>query len=379
MPNPRFQCALLVCLLSLGSTALPTAARAEGPDPSVDEILNGGTERLHRLADSTPAQVLDQLAIEAPTRCDRYRSTEALERRAKRWTFAVQLLGRTHPDFVYGWATGTEPPPDRVLEEVRTMRNCMLDALFRAASRPDSDLTVELELENGHIRSPDRARQWAASYRERPRRRERMREAVTKSMYRPVSDQTAIWQRKVRFHGAAFDAISEVAADRCHLDAGDPWIPEARRHERCWRRRLTPQGRGREILTVSAPPGLSRHHWGSEIDLFGVTRKAFRPGGPRHDEYRWMKRRAADWGFFQVYGPGAESYSDERWHWSYAPIAGALMEFAVEHREPLRRRLDAIWRRIERRHNRQFPTELSFGYVRDHWERYLVGISAPPW
>jgi len=379
MPTRPLHRAILACLLVVVCGALPSLARAEGPAPAVDEILNGGTEQLHQMADSAPAGVLAQLGIEVPTDCELYRSDGALDRRAEHWTFAVRMLGRTHPDYVYGWVTGAEPPPDRVLEEVRTMRNCMLDALFKEASRRDSELTVELELEHGGaIRSPARARRWAETYGERPQRREQMREAVTRSMHRPVSDQTAIWQRKVRFEGAAFDAISDVAAKRCNLDAGDPWIPEASRHERCWRS-LTPTGRGREILSASAAPGLSRHHWGSEVDLFGVTREAFRRGERRHDEYRWMRRRAGDWGFFQVYGPDADAYADERWHWSYGPIAGALMDFAVEHRDRLRQHLDALWQRIERRHNRQFRTKLSFDYVRDHLERYLVGISAPPW
>jgi len=74
----------------------------------------------------------------------------------------------------------------------------------------------------------------------------------------------------------------------------------------------------------------------------------------------------------------AESYPPERWHWSYEPIAAALTSFARDNRAAIERELDEIWSHIERRHNREYPTELSFDYPRRNWQRYLFSTSNPP-
>lgn len=82
--------------------------------------------------------------------------------------------------------------------------------------------------------------------------------------------------------------------------------------------------RAKEILKFSSMPGTSRHHWGTDIDINSLNNYYFETGkGAR--EYKWLVENAAEFGFCQPYIPknGARTtgYEEEKWHWSYMPIA----------------------------------------------------------
>ena len=94
-----------------------------------------------------------------------------------------------------------------------------------------------------------------------------------------------------------------------------------------------PVARARRILRWSSMPGSSRHHWGTDIDLNNLNNDYFESGeGLR--EYQWLAANAAAFGFCQPYspkgGPGerAHGYNEEKWHWSYLPVAQSLTELA---------------------------------------------------
>lgn len=80
-----------------------------------------------------------------------------------------------------------------------------------------------------------------------------------------------------------------------------------------------------EILLKCAMPSTSRHHWGTDIDIF------YRSGNEYFDtlegkkQYHWMKKNAHKFGFHQVYTDKKKTqrsgYEEEKWHWSYIPIA----------------------------------------------------------
>lgn len=89
------------------------------------------------------------------------------------------------------------------------------------------------------------------------------------------------------------------------------------------------------ILRWSALPGASRHHWGTDLDVFDAAAKPdgyeielipeeVNSGGmfgPMHD---WLDDRiAADtaYGFFRPYEWDQNGVAPERWHLSYAPVA----------------------------------------------------------
>ena len=92
------------------------------------------------------------------------------------------------------------------------------------------------------------------------------------------------------------------------------------------------------ILRWSALPGASRHHWGTDLDVFDA---AARPTGYDIElvpnEYdgdglftplsRWFDGRIANgtsFGFFRPYDRDRNGVAPERWHLSYGPLAGAF-------------------------------------------------------
>ncbi|MGH6754580.1 MAG: D-alanyl-D-alanine carboxypeptidase family protein, partial [Bradyrhizobium sp.] len=89
-----------------------------------------------------------------------------------------------------------------------------------------------------------------------------------------------------------------------------------------------PKKRALKILEFSSMPGTSRHHWGTDFDLNDLTNTYFASGKGKtiHD---WLTAHGPEYGFCQVYSPkGAgrpNGYNEERWHWSYIPVASAYL------------------------------------------------------
>lgn len=93
-----------------------------------------------------------------------------------------------------------------------------------------------------------------------------------------------------------------------------------------------PADRARAILRYSSMPGTSRHHWGTDIDLNALNNEYFKAGEGKK-VYDWLTAHGATYGFCQPYSPkGPErprGYEEERWHWSFLPIATRLTDYAV--------------------------------------------------
>lgn len=89
--------------------------------------------------------------------------------------------------------------------------------------------------------------------------------------------------------------------------------------------------RALKILEYSSMPGTSRHHWGTDIDLNNFENEYFSKGEGLKI-YNWLVQHAADYGFCQVYTEKNENrpngYNEEKWHWSYLPIAHQLTALA---------------------------------------------------
>ncbi|MCE9678770.1 M15 family metallopeptidase [Shewanella sp. AS1] len=85
------------------------------------------------------------------------------------------------------------------------------------------------------------------------------------------------------------------------------------------------------ILLWSALPGISRHHWGTDIDLFDANQinqsqlrlvaQEYAPGGPCHAMYLWLQHHGKEFGFYFPYQAGLSAVSPEPWHLSYYPKA----------------------------------------------------------
>ena len=85
--------------------------------------------------------------------------------------------------------------------------------------------------------------------------------------------------------------------------------------------------KARDILTYSAMPGASRHHWGTDIDFNSFENEWFERGEGAK-VYAWLTANAEEYGFHQIYDDkttGRKGYELERWHWSYLPSAGPML------------------------------------------------------
>jgi LAS superfamily LD-carboxypeptidase LdcB len=89
------------------------------------------------------------------------------------------------------------------------------------------------------------------------------------------------------------------------------------------------------ILRWSALPGASRHHWGTDLDVYDLAAlpegyeielvpEEVDAGGMFGPLHEWLDGRiAADsaFGFFRPYDEDRRGVAPERWHLSYAPAA----------------------------------------------------------
>lgn len=88
------------------------------------------------------------------------------------------------------------------------------------------------------------------------------------------------------------------------------------------------------ILRWSALPGASRHHWGTDIDVYDAARmpadyqlqltlEETQGDGPFAEFHHWLSQELHEHphDFFRPYVAGVGSISPEPWHLSYAPLA----------------------------------------------------------
>lgn len=86
--------------------------------------------------------------------------------------------------------------------------------------------------------------------------------------------------------------------------------------------------KARFLLQYRSMPGTSRHHWGTDIDLNSFRLSYFETNEGRK-LYEWLHANAHRFGFFQPYTAQDENrptgYCEEKWHWSYQPIAQEML------------------------------------------------------
>ncbi len=74
--------------------------------------------------------------------------------------------------------------------------------------------------------------------------------------------------------------------------------------------------------SVSAIPGTSQHHWGTDID-FNSVYLSFKDS----DEFKWLQTHASNYGFVLEYPESnPEGYDYEPWHWTYKPLSDVMKE-----------------------------------------------------
>lgn len=131
------------------------------------------------------------------------------------------------------------------------------------------------------------------------------------SGFRSFERQLGIWNAKARGERPVLD------------ERGNPWDWSA----------LDDRARVYAILRWSALPGASRHHWGTDFDVWDplaagpgyrlrLEPDEYRPGGPFARLAAWLDRHLDPaTGFARPY-PGADGgVAGEPWHLSYLPLA----------------------------------------------------------
>lgn len=93
------------------------------------------------------------------------------------------------------------------------------------------------------------------------------------------------------------------------------------------------KARAEAILSFSSMPCTSRHHWGTDMDFNNLNNPYFEKGEGKKI-YDWLVAHAWEYGFCNVYSEkGANrpnGYNEEKWHWSYLPLAKG---FLAQYRE----------------------------------------------
>jgi hypothetical protein len=97
-------------------------------------------------------------------------------------------------------------------------------------------------------------------------------------------------------------------------------------------KQLDEKGRVRAIMSLVSVPGLSRHHWGTDLDISELSLRGqlmnVHPNTPTKvvEFYNWMEQNAPQFGFCKVYMGKRGAVRDEPWHWSYFPFSRVYQE-----------------------------------------------------
>lgn len=130
------------------------------------------------------------------------------------------------------------------------------------------------------------------------------------STFRDFARQLAIWNSKFCGERAVLDQDSQPI-DILSLSAA----------ERC-----------QAILRWSALPGASRHHWGSDLDVYDPSLLPdgqklrlepweYAEGGYFHPLDQWLTAHMAEFDFYRPFAEDQGGVAVEPWHLSYRPLA----------------------------------------------------------
>lgn len=181
------------------------------------------------------------------------------------------------------------------------------------------------------------------------------------SSFRDFDRQLAIWNGKFRGERPMVDRTGRS------LDANA----------------LTPAERVEAILIWSALPGASRHHWGTDLDVFDATKmperarlqlvpEEYAKEGPFATLTRWLDEHMHRFGFFRPYvaaeqGRPSSGVNPEPWHLSYAPLSIRFMNALS---------VDVLSRAIE-----ESPLEgrdIVLASIGEFHRRFIVSVADPP-
>lgn len=177
------------------------------------------------------------------------------------------------------------------------------------------------------------------------------------SAFRNYERQLTIWNAKAR-------------GERVLLDSFENQLDYAK---------LSPIEIVMAILRWSALPGCSRHHWGSDIDVFDGNRQNLQSvqlipseciqEGPSAELHRWLDHiidANESYGFFRPYRDDLGGVAPERWHLSYYPISRRMVDHYT---------FGIFKKNIEE--SDLFLKEIVLDNAHEIYERYFLNFSLP--
>lgn len=138
------------------------------------------------------------------------------------------------------------------------------------------------------------------------------------SSFRDFNAQLRIWNKKFSGERTLYDA---QGAPLEYASLNEAQIVEA-------------------ILSWSALPGASRHHWGTEIDVidratlgpegrYELLPQEAEPGGVFYRLHQWLDANIARFGFYRPYDSYRGGVNPEAWHLSYAPVSMRALQLVT--------------------------------------------------
>jgi hypothetical protein len=369
---------------------VPDAGTQPAPDagtpPAPDAAKDAGADAAKTSATAPyPRETVNPKTV--PMGCLTFPDLAALQTHKGEWD---QKLSRLPVMDVLNWILGAwdfekgtpKAVPQLVsdgVSEVKRQRGCLLDMMVRGVTAQKGNVPA------------------AASN-------------LVDSGQRSFAGQQSIWDEKFSFtRGQPFDKISSFAATRSKglLTAGNQWDPADPTHRLMWgvlsasttskdpaveaavkafvaagAVPLKSSERETEILQASSAPGVSRHHAATDFDIGDATIKSpdqlqsklWQPGKKYFDLGRWLFHNAATWGFmrpFESKGGYGTGYMAEEWHWSYWPIAQALLDFARRTKADIEKALKDHWG------SRGTPFT-QFQFIWNAWTNFLNNVDETP-
>lgn len=139
------------------------------------------------------------------------------------------------------------------------------------------------------------------------------------SGFRDFAAQMRIWNAKYRGERPIYDEAGNVC-DHASLDVSQLISG---------------------ILSWSALPGASRHHWGTDIDVidsaalpegyrYRLLPEEYEAGGIFHQLHLWLEANGARFGFFRPYIEHRGGVNPEPWHLSFAAISSVALQLLTQ-------------------------------------------------
>jgi len=101
--------------------------------------------------------------------------------------------------------------------------------------------------------------------------------------------------------------------------------------------KITEQSKLDHLLHWSALPSASRHHWGTDIDVYDPTllpkgkslqlqKSEYLSGGYFSELTQWLSENIEQFGFYRPYQKDLGGVAQEPWHISYFPLADECLK-----------------------------------------------------